>query len=853
MPTTTIKLDTATWTLALGDRRDRVPAHVPSHAIPATVPGCVHTDLLAAGLIPDPYLDRNELLVEWIGWTDWCYTATFNLDAPLKPDEHLDLVCDGLDTLATLTLNGTSIGRADNMHRRYRFDVGAAIRAGANQLTIDFAAPQAFVAAQRQRPEYDKLPCSGNLDHPEYRHNLIRKMACNFGWDWGPGLATCGIHRGIALQRWTTAHLGDIRPVIVRADAASAQVRVQAQATCAVPAAAVRTQVKLIDPAGRCVAAAQAAANEPVTLTVDQPRLWWPVGYGEQPLYTLAVELCDAGGRILDHQQRRIGLRTVELVTTPDGQAFEELGQGETFHFRINGKRIYCKGANWIPDDCFPHRVDEPRYRQRIDQALAMHMNMLRVWGGGLYETDTFYDICDEKGLMVWQDFCCACACYSEDDAFRKHFEAEARDNVSRLASHPALVLWNGCNENIWGVFDWGETWVKARTGPNPEWGAHYYFELFPKVVGELSPDRPYWPGSPFSGTLERQPNANEFGNRHIWDVWNGHGDYRNYLSHFPRFASEFGFHGPPTWPTLDRSIPADQRQWLSPAMVHHNKQGLGGQQRALDRIADSFVVPSDFDDLWFLASLNQARAITLGCEWFRAMSPWNSGALFWQLNDCWPVASWSAIDGDGRLKLLAFAGERFFRPRLLAILPQGVVPVGDEPQALTLYLHNDTDQTWSDTAAVCLRDYAGQVRRTWARPFTVEPRGRARLELEGLDMGKPGELLTADVTGDRAWWFFGRDRDCPYPTPQFTLEPVASQGDRHTLLLTAHTLLREVCLFPERINPRAVIDRQLLTLLPGERATVTVTGLTAGQLEQLCHLPCFRCSNLFGRTTAAV
>jgi beta-mannosidase len=360
----------------------------------------------------------------------------------------------------------------------------------------------------------------------------------------------------------------------------------------------------------------------------------------------------------------------VRLNTDPD-----EIGS--RFTVEVNGKPIFCRGANWIPDDCFPTRVDQARYRRRITQAVEADMNMLRVWGGGLYEAEAFYDVCDELGVMVWQDFLFACSMYPEGGRFRALVEAEARYQIARLSRHASLVLWCGNNENIWFWFTRG--WEEKF--PGRPWGAGLYFDLLPKLVAELDPTRPYWPGSPYSGSMEIDPIDDRHGNEHVWDAWNRE-DYTIYRSHTPRFVSEFGHQAPPTYPTLRRAIPADQLAWDSPAMLHHQK-AREGNIKLNTRLAEHFQVPADFDDWLYLTQLNQARAIGLGVERFRSRRPVCMGTLYWQLNDCWPVSSWAAIDGDGRAKPLWFATRRFYAERLLSIQPEG--------EKLALFAVNDT------------------------------------------------------------------------------------------------------------------------------------------------------------------
>lgn len=831
-----------------------MPAAIPGRPIPATVPGCVHTDLLDQDLITDPYIGMNELESHWIGHCDWRYETTVSITPELLAEEYLEVVFEGLDTVATIEFNGQEIGQAESMHLRYRFDIKPHAQEGENTLRIHFRSPQRY--AESMEAEAGVRPNMGAGSNPQLPHRMIRKMACNFGWDWGPQVLTCGVWRPAYIEAWSTARLGDVRPLITRADEVRAEIDCRVQSLRAGGTGGVTVSAELIDPRGRSVVLAQQLVDGDHTslaLAVDTPQLWWPRGYGEQPLYDLKVRLTTQDGTVLDEKSHRIGLRTSAICTDPDPHAHEGLGQGETFHLRVNGKRVYCKGANWIPDDCFPHRVTPERYRQRIDQAAEANMNMLRVWGGGIYEDHSFYEYCDEVGMLVWQDFLLACSAYHEEEPFWSWFEAEARDNVARLSPHPSLVMWCGCNENIWATFDWSDAWRAIREEGELTWGLGYYLELFPKVVSELAPTTPYWPGSPYSSSMDRHPNANEYGDVHIWDVWNGQGDYRNYLGHFPRFASEFGYQGPCTWPTLERSIPESQRQWMSDAMQHHNKQEIG-QQLALNRIADDFEGfsgDSDLGDIWFLASLNQCRALTLGCEWFRALSPWCSGALYWQLNDCWPVTSWAAIDGDGRRKLMWYATREFFRDRLVSVLPAAVSPREEPLGAMAVYLHNDTDEAWSDRVRVGRYHVDGRLLDEADFKVEVASRGTQKITLDTSWTTDAGELIVAEASGNRGWWFFGHDRDTPYAQPDFRTR-LERDGDVVRFTVLADVVVRDLCVLVDRLSPEARTDRQVVNLLPGESVTFTITGVPQVSEQDLSSAEVLRCVNRLAHKHAA-
>ncbi|MGW5263278.1 glycosyl hydrolase 2 galactose-binding domain-containing protein [Microbispora sp. NPDC004025] len=767
--------------------------------LPAIVPGCVHTDLLAAGLIEDPYLDDNEDRLAWIGRTAWSYETTFVWDG--TDDDRADLVCAGLDTVATLVLNGIEIGTTADMHRSYRFSVRHLLHAGENTLKILFDPPYAYAEAQQaalgDRP--------GAYAEP---YQFIRKMACNFGWDWGPTLVTAGIWRPIGIETWSTARLAEVRP-LVHGDG-----RVEVHVT--VERAAERPLTLTASVAGRgagvtetvTVGAGQRRAV--VTLTVPDPELWWPRGYGEQPLYDLVVRLED------QEWTGRIGFRSVELDRTDDA-----------FTFVINGKPVFVKGFNWIPDDCFPSRITRERLAERFAQAAAAGANCLRVWGGGMYESEDFYDLADEMGLLVWQDFPFACAAYPEEGGFAAEVEAEAREHVARLTRHASLVLWCGNNENIEGHADWG--WQETLEGRS--WGAGFYYDVLPRVVAELDPTRPYWPGSPYSGAPDLPPNDPSKGTVHIWTVWNTH-DYTHYGTYTPRFVAEFGFQGPPTYATLRAAVSDDPLTPVSPGVTHHQK-AIDGNLKLLRGLGEHLPRPDGFDDWHYYTQVNQARAMAFGIERFRALAPYCMGTIVWQLNDCWPVTSWAAVDGGGRRKPLWYALRRAYADRMLTF------------QGDALAVVNDTDEPWSGELAVERLSLAGDILAKERFDVVVPARGTASVELpEGVARaGNPaGEVLVATLGDARALRFPGEDPAMDYPPAEMDTVVEEFEGGLR-VRVTARTIVRELALFPDRLDPRATVDDQLVTLLPGETAVFHVVGGSPDPGALVRH-PVLRCVN---------
>ncbi|MEU4771931.1 glycoside hydrolase family 2 protein [Micromonospora sp. NPDC023644] len=772
----------------------QVPPAIAGRPVPATVPGCVHTDLLAAGLIPDPYLDDNERGLAWIGRTDWVYETTFAHEP--GGDERVDLVCAGLDTVATLTLNGAEVGRTENMHRGHRFDVRSLLVAGSNTLAVRLDSAYRYAEAHR-----DRLGDRPNA-YPE-PFPFIRKMACNFGWDWGPTLVTAGIWQEIGLHAWSTARLAVVRPLVtVEAGDGRVELHVEVEragdAPLTVRATVAGAAAEATVPAGERAAV--------LTLTVRDPALWWPRGYGAQHRHPLEVTLHDATGHPLDAWSRRIGFRSVRLDTAPDAH-------GTPFALHVNDAPVFVRGVNWIPDDAFPTRITRDRLAHRFRQAVGANVNLLRVWGGGRYESDDFYDLADELGLLVQQDFLFACAAYPEEEPLGAEVAAEAVEQVVRLAPHPSLVLWTGNNENIWGWHDWD--WQEPLAGRT--WGRGYYLELLPRIVGELDPTRPYWPGSPWSGSEELHPNDPAHGTTHIWDVWNTD-DYTKYREYVPRFVAEFGYQAPPAYATLRRALSDEPLAPDSPGMAHHQK-AIDGDAKLRRGLDAHLPTPADFDDWHWLTQLNQARAIQLAVEHFRSHRDVCAGTIVWQLNDCWPVTSWSAVDGDGRRKPLWYALRRAYADRLLTVQPRA--------GGLAVIAVNDGPAPWRASASVTRLRLAGEPRAKATLELDVPAYAKVELALPA-ELARPEqarrELLLAEAggTAERALWFFAEDRDADWPPARYdaSVEPV---DGGHRVRVTARTVLRDVTLFPDRLDPAAEVDEALVTLLPGESATFTV------------------------------
>lgn len=767
-----------------------VPEAIAAAPVPATVPGTVHTDLLDAGLIPDPYLGANEADLVWFHRSAWVYDTVVSA-TPAGDGERVDLVFDGLDTVATVWFGGTELGRTRNMHRGYRFDVRHLLHDGDIPLRVRF--DPALEYAEQVERELGSRPRP--YPHP---FNAVRKMACSFGWDWGPDLQTAGIWKGVRLERWHTARLAAVRPLATR-DRLTVHIDLER-------AADVPLTVEVVTGEHSAVIELPAGTDQgAVELAVPDAPLWWPAGHGEQPLSDVRVILRD-GTETLDEHHTRVGFRDVSLDESADET-------GSRFTLSVNGKEIFVLGLNWIPEDHLLTRITRGRLEAAVDRAVAANANLLRVWGGGIWETGDFYDVCDERGILVWQDFPLACAAYSEEEPIRSEILAEARENVTRLAPHPSLILWNGGNENIWGYEDWG--WKEQLDGAT--WGARYYYHDFPELLAELDPTRPYHPGSPSSPLFAGvHPNDDRHGTRHEWDAWNRE-DYTHHDNFVPRFCSEFGWQAPPAWTTLTGTLAPEDLDKESAAFLLHQKAEDGNGK--LDRgLARHMRVPTDFGDWHWATQLNQARATAYAIAHLRSHAPRTMGSVIWQLNDCWPVTSWAMVDGAGRRKPAWYALRRAYAPVLSSFVRRG--------DRRFLAVINDSDAPWRESVRFRRLRFDGTVLASSdISGITVAPRSVALIDVDPalLAAASPeSEVLVADAAGSRATHLFAEDKDLKYDPTAVRAHTVAIPGG-YSVTVTAASFARDVALLADRVAPDAVVDDMLVDLLPGETHTFTV------------------------------
>ncbi|MFZ0533157.1 MAG: glycoside hydrolase family 2 protein [Anaerolineales bacterium] len=685
--------------------------------LPAKVPGGAHTDLLANGCIPDPFAADNEKRVQWIAASDWVYRHSFSCSAELLIEEKIFLVCEGLDTLATVVLNGHELGHTDNMFRRYQWEVKSILNTkSTNDLTITFASPVKYGAEKQAL-----CPLPGvSQAIPGGPH--LRKAPYQFGWDWGPQLPPIGIWKDIRLEGYTEARLSEVH---IRQNHTREKVTVEVQVAIEhwgeTPLA---TAIRITTPDGEILEkkAAINSSNE-VTVKVPIPKseLWWPNGYGRQPLYQVEVSLMHKEATIveaLDRQNYQIGLRTIELRQKQDSW-------GRSFVFVVNGIPIFAKGSNWIPADSFPTRITDEYLEGLIRAAAATHQNMLRVWGGGIFEEERFFDLCDRYGILVWQEFIFSCSVYPLDDPnFLENVRVEVVENLRRLRHRACLALWCGNNEMEWGWVDWN--WKRPELEELKTAYDRFFHHTLPEWCLAEDPDHAYWPSSPSSDAPFVDPNGQRQGDSHYWDVWHGRKPFTSYRDQYPRFMSEFGFQALPPLATI-RTY-ADEVDWnMTSYIMEQHQKNASGNSIMVGQMLDTFRLPKDFDSLVYLSMALQAEGIRYGVEHWRRHPDRVAGTLYWQLNDCWPVASWSSLDYFGRWKALHYAARRFYAPLMLSI--------EDKPPVQGVYVSNDMLEPWEGTVNWSLETLAGEVLTSGQAPVKAAP--QAATEVCKLDFSK--------------------------------------------------------------------------------------------------------------------
>jgi len=841
------RIETLVCLLALLDgwhfRLDPADANLAAHPevarwMPATVPGAVQTDLMALRKLPDPYLADNESQVQWVGLSDWQYQARIVVDGEALKHDHADLVFEGLDTFATVKVNGTEVQRTNNMFRSWRVPVKEVLHEGGNLLEVDFASP-----IRKMKPLIASLPYvmpgaydSAFGDEPAGRNSstYVRKAGYQYGWDWGPRVVALGIWKPVRIECYDSIRLDDLHLEQVHLDdeiaALNAQLAIQSDRI-----QSVSIEIRVVSPDGSAQTlrreAALFAGNNPLSVPIQiaHPVRWWPVGYGSPNLYTVNT-VVTLNGRTIGASSRRIGLRTTRIRRQADQW-------GRSFELLVNDVPIFAKGANLIPFDIFPSRVTALQQDRMLQSALSANMNILRIWGGGIYQDDHVYEEADERGLMIWQDFMFGGAIPPYDVAFRENVAVEAAEQVKRLRDHPSVVLWVGNNEVQTDWENWGGATQELKSSVNADERERIVtgmVRLFDQTLREAvlrySPQTPYWAGTP-STDYDGRADQDDDGDRHYWSVWGGK-PVEEYLEVTPRFMSEFGLQSFPSMATIETFTSPADRQPESPIMRAHQKYDKGnGNQRLLLYIHNNYGAPKTFTDFVYLSQLMQAEGIELAASHLRAARPHNMGVMYWQLNDVWPGASWSSIDYFGRWKALHFHAKRFFAPLAVSFLRRDA----RSDAHIVSDLMAARDVRWR----LRVYDFSGKLLSEKSATQTIAPASSTLVgsfaDTELLQAADPKhtqavfEILDGADTVSRSFVYFGAAKNLGWSDPRLTLSFAAAPGG-YDITLTAQSAARGVWIDVGGLA--AEVSDNAFDMIGGESVTVHVT--TAASLAKL-------------------
>lgn len=780
----------------------------------AHVPGSVYADLMADGTMPDPFWRENELDAFERMKKDYVYQRTFTVTEAQLAHAHVELVCEGLDTLAHVSLNGREIAFTDNMHITWVWDVKEQLHAGENTLEIRFDSPILYCAKKAEEaPGWESSDAT-----PGFRH--LRKAHCMFGWDWGPRLPDAGIWRPIFLRTWDAARLENALMLQTHHDGV-VDVTIRPEIT-----GESAWSAEITAPDGEVIIIPETTAAEQV-IAIQNPQLWWPNGLGKQPLYRVTVRLATGDTRVW-----RIGLRTMTVSREKDEW-------GEEFCHVVNGMKVFAMGADYIPEDNILARVTPERTRRLLEDCKAANFNAIRVWGGGYYPDDAFYEICDELGLLVWQDLMYACAFYDLTPDFERSIRVETHQNIARLRHHASLALI--CGNNEMEMFMAGansalinhRTWEFVPTYPHHITDYVKMFEyILPAIVKETAPQTYWWPASPSSGGNFDAPNDENRGDNHYWDVWHGEKPFTEYRKFFFRYASEFGFQSFPCLKSVKQFTLPDDRNIFSRVMERHQRnQAANG--KILSYLSQTFRYPNSFDDLLYASQLMQAEAIRYGVEHWRRNRGRCMGAIIWQLNDIWPVASWASIDYYGRWKALHYAAKRFFAPVMISAEEEGELSQNPKineyhpaplEKSFRLNVCNETLRDVTGEVVWALRTPDGEIVRQNQQTLTIPAMSAKWLDkVDCADASLTGHYVSFafvvdDVAVSEGTCIFCAPKHFEFIDPRLTVE---THGD--TIIVTSYAYAKQVWLESEDAD--LLLDDNAFDMNPGTKVVRVVRG----------------------------
>lgn len=803
----------------------------------ATVPGTVHTDLMANGVIDDPFYRLNEHDVQWIDKVDWEYRTIFGVNADILGRDRIALDFKGLDTYADVYLNGREILKADNMFREWMTDIKPYLKEGSNELRIVLRSPIAegikkYDAQGFEIPVSDNdLAVIGQVPGGKKVSIYTRKAGYHFGWDWGPRLVTSGIWRPVYLKAWDDVRIASVQIVQKEVSEEVAYLT----AVFELDAQSAGNAILNIENEGVVLAYEKVRLlpginKYKVDFEITNPRLWWTNGLGEAYLYDVTAKV-DVGKRSVS-ESHRIGIRTIEFVRDKDND-------GTSFYFKLNGIPVFMKGVNYIPNDVFLPRVTAENYRKVIHTAKISNMNMIRIWGGGVYEDDLFYELCNEAGILVWQDFMFGCAMFPGDQAFLENVRQEAIDNVKRLRNHPSVAFWCGNNENLVAWYNWG--WKRAEEAKNPENAAKiwkYYEDVFhdilPAVVAEYDPQKAYWSSSPSSGPGIVPDLVS--GDEHYWGVWWGKEPFEKYATHIARFMSEYGFQSFPEIATVKKYALPEDYDIFSEVMKSHQRSSIGNGTIEYYMLKE-FNRPKDFESFLYVGQVLQAEGIKFGLEGHRRAAPFCMGSLYWQLNDVWPVASWSSTDYYQRWKALQYYVQKGFEPVLVS-------PWKDGPE-LKVTILNDKLVDLNATLKVRLLDFEGKELNHYQSNVVVPANSSSLVFAENQEKFLAGnsaarafivtELITEDEIISSNVLYLKPFRDLRLPNPEVKVAKVEVPGG-FEFTFTSDKLARNVYL--QIGDEQGFFSDNYFDLLPGESKTVRLDAeLSGASLDEVFRI----------------